>query len=289
MIRSSLAHLHIAALSHPGAAGKNNEDRYAVSSFHLGKDDPRPAVFAVVADGIGGHRAGEVAAELAVNYISQGVAESNGKKPLKILENAIHDASQAIAAHSAGKTEEEGMGSTCACAWVIENRLYTASVGDSRIYLIRGKEIRRVTTDHTWVQEALDKGIIRPDQVRDHPNVHVIRRHLGGIQLPEVDFRLKLDDEESDEEAQENQGLDLEPGDIILACSDGLTDMVWDDEIYKTIRSRKELKSAVEALVELANSRGGHDNITVVLLSMPRSEEALKRRPGFFDWLLGDE
>jgi protein phosphatase len=289
MIRSSLAHLHIAALSHPGMAGKNNEDRYSVSSFHLGKDDPRPAVFAVVADGIGGHRAGEVAAELAINYISQGVAESNARKPLKILENAIHDASQAIAAHSAGKEHEEGMGSTCACAWVIENRLYTAHVGDSRIYLIRGKEIRRVTTDHTWVQEALEKGIITPDQARDHPNIHVIRRHLGGIQLPDVDFRLRLTDEESDEEAQENEGFELAPGDMVLVCTDGLTDMVWDDEIYRIIRSKKDAKSAVEALVELANERGGYDNITVVLLSMPRLEEAVKRRPGFFDWLLGDE
>ena len=164
MIRSALAHLHISALSHPGMSGKNNEDRYAISSFHLGKDDPRPSIFAVVADGIGGHRAGEVAAELAINYISQGVAESNAKKPLKTLENAIHEASQAIASHSAGKADEEGMGSTCACVWIIENRLYTANVGISRIYLLRGKEIARLSTDHTWVQEAIEKGIITPEQ-----------------------------------------------------------------------------------------------------------------------------
>jgi len=289
MIRSSLAHLHISALSHPGMSGKNNEDRYAVSSFHLGKDDPRPSVFAVVADGIGGHHAGDVAAELAINYISQGVSESNGKKPLKILENVIHDASQAIAAHSAGKVEEEGMGSTCACAWVIENNLYTANVGDSRIYLLRGKYIRRLSTDHTWVQEAIDKGIITPDQARDHPNVHVIRRHLGGIKLPDVDFRLRLSDEENDGESERNQGYALEPGDVILMCTDGLTDLVWDDEILKVIRSKKDLKSAAEGLVELANKRGGHDNITVVLMSMPRLEETVKKKSGFFDWLLGDE
>ncbi|HRQ23647.1 MAG TPA: protein phosphatase 2C domain-containing protein, partial [Anaerolineales bacterium] len=152
MIRTTLAHLHVAALSHAGMSGKNNEDRYAVSSFQLSTDDPRPAVFAVVADGIGGHHAGEVAAELAVNYISMHVAESNAKKPVKILEHAIHDASQAIAAHSAGRENEKGMGATCACVWVIGNRLYTAHVGDSRIYLLRGKYIQRLTTDHTWVQ-----------------------------------------------------------------------------------------------------------------------------------------
>jgi PPM family protein phosphatase len=288
MIRTTLAHLHVAALSHAGMSGKNNEDRYAVSSFQLSTDDPRPAVFAVVADGIGGHHAGEVAAELAVNYISMHVAESNSKKPVKILEHAIHDASQAIAAHSAGRENEKGMGATCACVWVIENRLYTAHVGDSRIYLLRGKYIQRLTTDHTWVQEAYEKGIISVDQMRSHPNLHVIRRHLGGVKLPEVDFRMRIDDEETDEESINNQGFQLQPGDTILICTDGLTDLVWDDEIQQIIRSKKDLKSAAEALVSLANHRGGHDNITVVLLAMPRVEEVPERKKGIFGWLLGE-
>lgn len=289
MIRTTLAHLHIAALSHAGRSGKNNEDRYAVSSFRLGKDDPRPAIFAIVADGIGGHRAGEVAAELAVNYIGMHVAESNAKKPAKILETAIHDASQAIAAHSAGKKEEEGMGATCACVWIIENRLYTAYVGDSRIYLLREKFIQRLTLDHTWVQEAYEKGIITAEQMHNHPNVHVIRRHLGGLKLPEVDFRLRIDNEETDEESVNNQGFHLEPGDTILMCTDGLTDLVWDDEMQKIIRSKKDLKSAAESLVTLANERGGHDNITVVLLSMPRLEETAVKKRGIFGWLFGGE
>ncbi len=288
MIRSTLAHLHIAALSHAGMSGKNNEDRYAVSSFQLSREDARPSVFAIVADGIGGHRAGEVAAELGVNYITMGVAESNAKKPVKILENAIQDASQAISAHSAGREEEEGMGSTCACAWVIENRLYTAYVGDSRIYLLRGKVIQRLTVDHTWVQEAYEKGIITAEQMRDHPNVHVIRRYLGGLKLPEVDFRLRIDDEESSEESENNQGFHLEPGDTILLCTDGLTDLVWDDEILKIIRSKKDIKQAAETLINLANERGGHDNITVVLMSMPRLEETENKKSGFLGWLLGE-
>ena len=288
MIRSTLAHLHVATLSHAGMSGKNNEDRYAVSSFQLSREDSRPSLFAIVADGIGGHRAGEVAAELGVNYITMGVGESNAKKPIKILENAIQDASQAIAAHSAGKEEEEGMGSTCACVWVIENRLYTAYVGDSRIYLLRGKQIQRLTIDHTWVQEAYEKGIITAEQIRDHPNVHVIRRYLGGIKLPDVDFRLRIDDEESDEESENNQGFHLEPGDTILLCTDGLTDLVWDDEILKIIRSKKDMKQAAEALINLANDRGGHDNITVVIMSMPRLEETEKKNSGLIGWLLGD-
>jgi protein phosphatase len=288
MIRSTLAHLHIAALSHAGMSGKNNEDRYAISSFQLSRDDSRRAVLAVVSDGIGGHRAGEVAAELGVNYITMGVGESNAKKPVKILENAIHDASQAIASHSAGKDDEEGMGATCACAWIIESRLYTAYVGDSRIYLLRGKQIQRLTVDHTWVQEAFEKGIITAEQMRDHPNVHVIRRYLGGIKLPEVDFRLRIDNEESREESENNQGFHLEPGDTILLCTDGLTDLVWDDEILKTVRSKKDMKLAAETLINMANSRGGHDNITVVIMSMPRLEETVNKKSGFLGWLLGE-
>ena len=289
MIRSSVAHLHIAALSHSGMAGKNNEDRYAVSSFQMGAEDARPVLFAVVADGIGGHRAGEVAAELAVNYISQGVAESNGKKPLKIMENAIQDASQAVAAHSASKTDQEGMGATCACVWIIENKLFIAHVGDSRIYLVRGEYIRRLTLDHTWVQEAVDKGILDVEQARDHPNVHVIRRYLGSVELPEVDFRMYLEDAESDEESEANQGFELEPGDMLMVCTDGLTDLVWDDEILRTMRSQPNLKTAAEALVEAANQRGGHDNITVVLIAVPYLNEVVKKKKrGLFDWLWGE-
>ena len=289
MIRSSLPHVHVAALSHAGMSGKNNEDRYAISSFLLSKEDPRPAIFAVVADGIGGHLAGEIAAELAVNYITAGVAESNARKLVKILENAIQNASQSIASHSAGKDEESGMGATCACAWIIENKLYTAYVGDSRIYLLRGKFIQRLTIDHTWVQEAFEKGIITAEQMHDHPNLHVIRRYLGGIRLPDVDFRLRIDDAESNEESENNQGFHLEPGDTILLCSDGLTDLVWDDEIQKTIRSKKDMKAAAEALVNLANERGGHDNITVVIMSTPKLEETIKKRRNILDWLLGEE
>lgn len=288
MIRTSLPHVHVAALSHAGMSGKNNEDRYAVSSFHISADDPRPAVFAVVADGIGGHLAGEIAAELAVNYITAGVAESNARKPVKIMESAIQNASQSISSHSAGNEGENGMGATCACAWIIEDKLYTAYVGDSRIYLLRGKYIQRLTIDHTWVQEAFEKGIITADQIHDHPNQHVIRRYLGGLKLPEVDFRLRIDNSESSEESENNQGFHLEPGDTVLICSDGLTDLVWDDEIQKIIRTKKDLKLAAEALVDLANERGGHDNITVVILSMPKVEETGKKKHNLIDWLFGE-
>ncbi len=289
MNRSQRAHLHVAALSHAGMAGKNNEDRYAVTSYTVGEEE-KPVVFAVVSDGIGGHRAGEVAAELAVNYIVQMVAESNGRKPLEIIESAIHYASEAIASRSASKEEQQGMGATCACAWVEEDRLYAGYVGDSRIYLVRNGKIRRLSIDHTWVQEAVEKGIITPDQAHDHPNVHIIRRHLGSVELPEVDFRLRLNENDNNEQAVKNQGTRLVPGDILLMCTDGLSDMVWDDEILRLVTTRNSLKSTAEDLVARANERGGHDNITVVLLGMPVPAErptVPPKKKGFFESLFG--
>lgn len=287
MNRSQRPHLHVAALSHAGKAGKNNEDRYTVSSYL--NEAEKPVVFAIIADGIGGHRAGEVAAELAVNYIIQNVSESNGRKPLEIMESAIHAASQAIASRSASKTDQHGMGSTCACVWVEGYKLYTAYVGDSRIYLIRDGKIQRLTVDHTWVQEAIEKGIILPEQARDHPNVHVIRRHLGSVELPQVDFRLLLSNEDDHEKALKNQGTTLRAGDILLMCSDGLTDLVWDDEILRVLTTRSGLKSAAEDLVAQANERGGHDNITVILLAVPKEGIAIpQKKKSIFEQLFGE-
>jgi protein phosphatase len=157
------------------------------------------------------------------------------------------------------------MGATCACAWVIKDRLYTASVGDSRIYLVRNQKIRQLTIDHTWVQEALDHGALTPDQARNHPNVHVIRRYLGSEQPVEPDFRLKLEAGESDSQAERNQGFRLRRGDRLLLCSDGLTDLVEDEEIRAALQTN-QLDAAVQYLINLANHRGGHDNITVVAL-----------------------
>jgi PPM family protein phosphatase len=287
MNRTQRAHLNVAALSHAGRSGKNNEDRYAVVSFTT--DEGHPVVFAVVSDGIGGHRAGEVAAELAVNYIGQEVADSNGRKPLEVIESAIDSASQVIAARSASKDDQQGMGATCVCAWIVEDKLYTGYVGDSRIYLIRDGEIQRLTVDHSWVQEAIEKGIITPEEARTHPNVHVIRRHLGSVELPGVDFRLYLKADESAEEAEKNQGTRLHPGDVLLLCTDGLTDMIWDDEILHVIKTRSNLKSMAEDLIDEANERGGHDNITVILLGMPREKAApVSKKPGFIEKLFGE-
>ena len=285
MIRIQRAHLNVEAQSHAGMTGKNNEDRYAVTSFVLDEDNRVPVLFAVLADGIGGHRAGEVAAELAVNHIMQVVAKSDGRDIRRSIQEAVTEASDAIAAHSGSNENLKGMGATCAIAWIIGDKLYTAYVGDSRIYLMRGGRIQQLTVDHTWVQEAIEKGILTPELAREHPNVHVIRRYLGSPEPPEADFRLKFFNNEGDRQAEENQGVQLLPDDVLLLCSDGLTDLAWNDEILETVRTKSSIKEASRALIDLANSRGGHDNTTVILISVPSDFKLVVKKNKKIAWL----
>jgi serine/threonine protein phosphatase PrpC len=273
VIPAERAHLLVSASSHPGMSGKNNEDRFGVSAYRLDSSNAEPVLLAVVADGIGGHRAGEVAAQLAVETISSVVAASSGDQPVQTLRDAIQRANAVIYAASESDPSQKGMGSTCACAWVIGDRLYTASVGDSRIYLVRAGFIRQLTVDHTWVQEAIDSGALDPETAHNHPNAHVIRRYLGSPQPVVPDFRLSLRTHEKDSRAEANQGMRLLPGDRLLLTSDGLTDLVDDQEILKEIKSRP-IEEALGALTRLANERGGHDNITIVTLAMPVPERA---------------
>jgi protein phosphatase len=249
-------------------AGKQNEDRLAVSSYRISENDATRSVFAIVSDGIGGHRAGEVAAEMAVETISHMVAQSDARRPVETLDNAIQVTSDAIASKGKDNTQRLGMGTTCACAWVIGNQLFTASVGDSRIYLLRNTGLMQLTVDHTWVQEAVEKGILDSKDARSHPNVHVIRRYLGSSKTPQADVRMRLATNETDTQSRSNQGLHLLPGDLLLLCTDGLTDVVEDAEIEPAVRGL-EIRSAAQALVDLACSRNGKDNITVVMMLLP--------------------
>ena len=150
-------------------------------------------------------------------------------------------------------------------------------MGDSRIYLLRGETMQQLSIDHTWIQEALDKGIITPDQVHGHPNAHIIRRYLGSAAPTRADLRLRLRREENDEQSLANQGVELYPGDMVLMCSDGLTDMVSDDDIHTTLLpalARKNstpaamtpLETGVKSLVDQACQHGGNDNITIIAL-----------------------
>lgn len=276
MIESKHPHLTVAALTHAGESGKNNEDRYSVTSYRL-EDDKSPVLLAIVADGIGGHQAGEIASQLAVDTIVRLLGASSGKRPLSQLRSAIVAASIAIARAAKDADERKGMGSTAAAAMIIGPRLFTAHVGDSRIYLMRDGAMRPITIDHTWVQEAIEHGIITPDEARNHPNAHVLRRYLGGPNKPEVDVRLKLSSKESDARSKSNQGFHLQRGDRLLLCTDGLTDLVEDKELRNILR-RHPPKEAVRKLVDLARGRGGHDNITVVVLEVPGKGRVGQRR-----------
>ena len=271
MIPAERAHLHLAASTHPGRSGKNNEDRYGISAFYPRGGQKIPVVLAVIADGIGGHKAGEIAAELAVETISQVVASGDASQPVELLNQAIIQAGQAISDQAEMDQAQKGMGSTCACALVIGSRLFIASVGDSRVYLLRGGKIHQLTTDHTWIQEAIDHGALQPGQARNHPHAHIIRRYLGSKQDVVPDNRLRLNPLESDRQAMSNQGYYLQPGDLIFLCSDGLTDLVGDAEILAAFKGRRD-QAVLESLVELANLRGGHDNITALSLRVPPQE-----------------
>jgi protein phosphatase len=265
---SSHAHLYVTAISDQGRQRQNNEDRYAVSAHVAGTGNNIPSLLALVCDGIGGHKAGEVAAEMAVEMISSIVTQSDGMQPLQILTKAISLTSDAIYAESQKDVERQGMGATCVCAWVLGEHLFCASLGDSRLYLLRNGNIQQLTKDHTWIQEAMDAGILAPENARSHPNVHVIRRYLGAPEHIVPDLRLHLRPDESDEQAMANQGLKLLVGDILVMCSDGLTDLVQPAEILENV-SKLGREGGARALVELANQRGGHDNTTLVLLEMP--------------------
>jgi PPM family protein phosphatase len=286
MKKTEQSHLRIEASSHPGMTGKQNEDRYGVTVFKADDRGQKPSVLAVLCDGIGGHRAGEVAAEMGVTIISETVAASEGSNPLETLTEAITQASTAIYAASQDDHGRLGMGATCACAWVIGDKLFTANLGDSRIYLLRDDHLIQLSTDHTWVQEALDAGIISNAEGNNHPNAHVIRRYLGSKDVPEPDFRLWFFEGEDDDAARANQGLRLLPNDLILLCSDGLTDLVGDDEIRNVLES-EGLDKAPEVLIGMANERGGHDNITVVLLKAPSNKAKLSGVSWKRRWLIG--
>jgi protein phosphatase len=277
MIRKPQSSYPVVAKSHPGMSGKNNEDRFGVTAFQLSKKNPTPVLLAVLCDGVGGHKAGEVAAELAVNQITQTVMESNGQEPIQVLTTGIERANNAIYLQSQKDDGKQGMAATVAVAWMIGHRLYTTSVGDSRIYLIRGDRIRQLSTDHTWIQEALDNNILTPEQVEGHPNRHVIRRYLGGPNPPEMDFRMRLANGEADQNAFNNQGVSLQTGDRLFLTSDGLTDLVSDDEILAAF-DQADAGQTVDNLIEMANQRGGHDNITIVTFVVPDGITAVTKK-----------
>ncbi|MBN1267023.1 MAG: serine/threonine-protein phosphatase [Anaerolineales bacterium] len=277
MIPTSKPHIQVATISHPGEVRDHNEDRFLTYSFLL-QDQATPGVLAVVADGVGGHKAGEVAAQIAADTIQTSIAAAQQGTPVENLREAILEAGREVASLSQQEAKYAGMGTTVAVALVIKNSLYTATIGDSRIYFLRNRTLRQISIDHTWIHEALKHKLITPEEAKNHPNAHVIQKAIGNPTPPEPDFRLNLSDSEIDEQSIANQGLLLKGDDQILLCSDGLTDLVERKEIENALLEQTP-DDAVQALASLARARGGHDNITIVILKIPPGEQ---KKPSLF-------
>lgn len=267
--------LNIGHGTHEGMSGKHNEDSYGFFAWDNGSG--KPLYIGVVADGVGGQTAGEVASSLAVeaiqNYFRQQERVHNNISGH--LERAVLAANKAVFEYSQGHTEVSGMGTTMVLVAIYDQKLYTTYVGDSRIYLYRDGVLLQITVDHTWAQEAIQIGLLTREQAKTHPNRNVIKRFLGGFPEVEVDHRLVVDRSEIGDDTRINQGLLLQVGDIVLLCSDGLSDMIDDQVIQESLTTyQTQLQSGVHDLINKANQAGGRDNITALVLQIPGKAKA---------------
>ena len=244
------------ALSDVGRKRKGNEDAHVVN-LEQG--------LYVVADGMGGHAAGEVASRIAVESIEEFVTLTGGNQEItwpfgldetisydgNRLKTAIRHANRRVLEATRESAELEGMATTVAAVLIEGDVANLAHVGDSRIYRWSDEELTLLTSDHSWVNEQIQTGVISPEQARSHPLRNVVTRALGG----RADLRVDI------------QALKMKEGDVLLLCSDGLTTMISDEEIAGALRSSGgDIGQAAQALVDDANGHGGEDNITVVLM-----------------------
>lgn len=209
----------------------------------------------VVADGMGGHRAGEYASRLAVEVLKQELAASTEDGPEAMMRNAITRANERVLEAARQDAKLSGMGTTLVAATVIERTLYFANVGDSRLYLLND-DIKQLSKDHSLVQEMVRLGGINQEEAKYHPDKNIITRAIGAKDEVEIDFfeyRLKK-------------------GDTILICTDGLSNMVEDEEILHIVKCSRDVVEAVEQLIERAKDNGGNDNIGVIV-AQPFADE----------------
>jgi PPM family protein phosphatase len=226
-----------AGVTDVGRVRDGNEDDFLDQSNRLG--------LVAVADGMGGHRAGEVASATALEALRAAVASG---EPLR---DAIEGANDAVLEKSVSDQEFHGMGTTLTAGMLgSDGHLVVGHVGDSRAYLVRGGAIRQITDDHSLVEEMVRSGELTPEQAEVHPRRSVITRALG------IDPQVEVDE----------YPIELQPGDRILFCSDGLTTMVRPDEIASILGREPDLRRAAQLLVDAANAAGGEDNITAVII-----------------------
>ena len=205
----------------------------------------------IVADGMGGHKAGDRASRLCIENMVAQVRESASKTPVTIFEEAITYANRAVYESAKEDIEFEGMGTTMVACTLQEDTLYVANIGDSRLYLLRD-ELQQITTDHSLVEEMVKIGNITESEARVHPQKNIITRALGIDEMVQADYF----------------ELQVREGDVILLCSDGLTNMVEDEEIEYIIHHAGSLEEAGDQLIDQANYNGGSDNITAVLVQI---------------------
>lgn len=249
-----MSNLTMAGLTHPGQVRDRNEDAYLI----------RPeSGLAVLADGMGGHQAGEVASAMAVDLITQHILETDAESPTAAILQAIHIANEAILEAARSKPEYAGMGTTVVVAQFHGNKLSIVHVGDSRLYLYRGGRLTQITQDHSMVQELLNRGLITEEEARTSANKNLVTRALG------VDTAVQPDITEQN----------FRKEDIYLLCSDGLTDVLTDAEIERILmQHRLTLDEAAQQMVEEVNARGGPDNVSVVLVRANKAASGTKSK-----------
>ena len=211
----------------------------------------------IVADGMGGHNAGDMASRCAVETIVDYIGSAAAAPPVRLLTEAVKAANEAVYERSTTDRKLEGMGTTLVAATVQKNCLYVANVGDSRLYILDEDEIVQITRDHSLVEEMVRAGQLAREKARNHPEKNVITSAVGMKTLPRIDCF----------------DASLYPGDIILMCSDGLTNMLEDEQILRFVHAKENLSEAAQKLIDEANRNGGSDNISVILASPDEGED----------------
>lgn len=234
------------AITDIGLKRKMNQDFVFCEQNQIGN---LPNLF-IVADGMGGHKAGDFASRFSVENVVEYIRKSKITSPIRLFEEAINETNTVLLKEAKTNPSLEGMGTTFVIATIIDEVLYVANIGDSRLYIIHD-DIKQITRDHSLVEEMVKNGEIDKNEARFHPNKNIITRALGANGEATPDFF----------------EVALKKEDIILMCSDGLSNMIDDAEMFDIVTSRKdEINSAVIALVEKANEYGGKDNITAIVV-----------------------
>lgn len=233
-----------------GSVRDNNEDHLLFIRPFDKKIRKTRGCLALVADGMGGHSSGEIASKMATEIISRTYFDSK-LEPLEALKKAFDKANKSIYQKAGKRSRLKGMGTTCTALVLKENQIYLAHVGDSRAYLLKGNELIQLSSDHTYVQHLLDSGKISHKESLTHPQRNVITKAMGTSPKVDADYK--------------QISYDFEQGDRLLICSDGLYEYIQDQELGK-ILGGENIGELAQKLISIAKQRGGHDNISVLIV-----------------------